>query len=152
MGARFWSYFVAYQQDIGAALEALREQEFRAGRFWQPSEVQPGFFGRLLGRPPSKPQPPRGIREAIKIADASAIGTRSILDIERISDTPTSSAAWLVPRDELQRLFGTEQPTRKMVEGSEELTEQIDRGQGVCVVTYQQGKPDGIYFAGYSFD
>ncbi|MDB6016389.1 MAG: hypothetical protein JWR19_878 [Pedosphaera sp.] len=152
MGARFWSYFVPHQEDIRAALEALREQEFRAGRFWQPSEVQPGFFGRLIGRGPSKPQPPRNIREAIKTADASAIGTRSILDMERISDTPTSSAAWLVPRDELQRLVGTEQPTQKMVKESEELIERIDRGQGVCVVTYQQGKPDGIYFAGYSFD
>jgi hypothetical protein len=152
MGARFWSYFVPYQKDIAAALEALREQEFRAGRFWQPAEVLPGFFGRMLGRSTSKPRPPQSIREAIKIADASAIGTRSILDMERISDSPAHSAAWLVPSEELQRLFGTEQPTRKMVEGSEELIEQIDRGQGVCIVTFQQGKPAGIYFAGYSFD
>jgi hypothetical protein len=152
MGARFWSYFVPYQEDLSAALESLREQEFRAGRFWQPSEVRPGFFGRLLGQSPSRPRPPRSISEAIKTADASAIGTRSILDMERISDAPAHNAAWLIPRAELLRLFGTEQPTRKMVEDSEELIEQIDRGQGVCVVTFQQGKPDGIYFAGYSFD
>jgi hypothetical protein len=149
MGARFWSYAVPYQEDIRAA---LREQEFPAGRFWQPSEVQPGFFGRIFGRAPSKPRPPQSIREAVKIADASAIGTRSILDTERISDSPALSAAWLVPREELQRLFGTDQPTRKTVEECEELIELIDRGQGLCVVTYQQGKPDGIYFAGYSFD
>jgi len=152
MGAEFWSHFVPYQEDIRAALEALREQEFRAGRFRQPSQIQPGFFGRMFGRPPSKPQAPASIREAIRIADTDATGTRSILDMERISDVPVSSAAWLVPRDELRRLFGTEQPTRKMVEDSEELIERIDRGQGICVVAYQQGKPDGIYFAGYSFD
>src|SRR6266850_623625 len=110
MGARFWSYFVPYQEDVRAALETLREQEFRAGKFWQPSEVQPGFFGRLLGRPPSKPQPPRSIREAIKIADDSAIGTRSILDMEHISDIPASGSVWVVPPDELRRLLGTEQP------------------------------------------
>jgi hypothetical protein len=104
MGARFWSYFVPYQEDVRAALEALREQEFRAGRFWQPSKIELGFFGRLFGRSPSKPRPPRSIREAIRLADASAIGTRSILDMERIFDTPASGAVSPVPRDELQRI------------------------------------------------
>jgi len=152
MGAEFWSYFVPYQEDIGAALEALREQEFRAGRFRQPSQVQPGFLGRMLGRPPSKPKPPASIQEAIRVADTDATGTRSILDMERISDTPGSGTLSPVPRDELGRLFGTEQPTREMVEQSEELIERIDRGQGIYVITYQQGKPDGIYFGGYSYD
>jgi|SRR5882672_9938688 len=152
MGAEFWSYFVPYQEDIRAALEALREQEFRAGRFYQPSRVQPGFFGRIVDLPPSKPKRPTSIRDAIKIADTNATGTRSILDMERVSDTPASSAVSPVAPDELLRLFGTEQPTREMVERSEELTEMIDRGQGVYIVTYQQGRPDGIYFAGYSFD
>jgi hypothetical protein len=150
MGARFWSYFVPYQEDVRAALSALREQEFRAGRFYQPPEVQPGFVGRILGRPPSKPRPPTSIREAIKISGAT--GTRSILDMERISHTPDYSAVTPVPPDELRRLLGTDQPSREAVEQSEELIERIDRGQGVCVVTYRQGKPDGIFFAGYSFD
>ena len=130
MGAEFWSYFVPYQEDIRAALEALRAQEFRAGRFHQPSVVPPGFLGRIFGRQPSKPKPPRTIREAIKIGDTNATGTRSILDMERISDTPGSGALSPLPRDELRRLFGTEQPTREMVEQSEELIERIDRGQG----------------------
>jgi hypothetical protein len=150
MGAKFWSYFVPYQEDVRAALMALREQEFRAGRFYQPPEVQPGFLGRILGRPPSKPKPPASIREAIKISGAT--GTRSILDMERISETPDYSAVSPVPRDELRRLLGTDQPTREMVEQSEALVETIDRGQGICVVTYQYGKSDAIYFAGYSFD
>ena len=46
MGRGFCSHFVPYRDDIRAALEALREQEFRAGRFYQPSEVYPGFFSR----------------------------------------------------------------------------------------------------------
>jgi hypothetical protein len=152
MGAEFWSYFVPYQEDIRAALETLREQEFRVGRYYQPSEVQPGFFGRIVGRPPSKPKRPTSIREAIKIADTNATGTRSILDMERISDTPASGAVSPVPREELRRLLGTEQPTREMIERSEELLERIGRGQGIYVVTYRQGKPDGIYFGGYSYD
>lgn len=152
MGAEFWSYFVPYQKDLRAALDALREQEFRAGRFYQPSEVGPGFVGRIFGRPPSKPRRPTSIREAIKIADTNATGTRSILDMERISERPEPGAVSAVPPEELRRLLGTEQPTREMVEQAEELFERIDRGQGIYVVTYRQGKPDGIYFGGYSYD
>ena len=151
MGGEFWSHFVPYQEDIRAALEALREQEFRAGRFRQPCLVYPGFWGRIFGRQPSKLKPPRSIREAIKIAD-DGTGTRSILDMERIADTPASGTLSPVPQEELQRLFGTEQPTRDMVEQSEELIDRIDRGQGIYIVTYHGGKPDGIYFAGYSYD
>jgi hypothetical protein len=150
MGAEFWSYFVPYQEDIQAALEGLREQEFQAGRFWQPSETSPGFFGRIFGRPPSKPKPAKTIRQAVKIADAT--GTRSILDIERISDTPEFSAVSPVPANELQDLFSTKQPTREMVEQSVELLDRIDRGQGIYIVTFREGRPDGIYFAGYSCD
>jgi len=152
MSAEFWEYFVPYQEDVRAALEALREQEFRAGRFYQPAEVQPGFFGRLLGNPPSKPKRPTSIREAIKIADTNAVGTRSILDMERISVRLESGAVSPVPPDELRRLLGTDQPTREMVQQSEELFERVDRGQGIYVVTYRHGKPDGIYFGGYSYD
>lgn len=151
MGGEFWSHFVPYQDDIRAALEAVREQEFRAGRFYQPSQVYPGFFGRLIGRKPTKPEP-RSISEAIKFADADATGTRSILDMERISDTPASGAVSPVPKEELRRIFGTDQPTLEMLEQSDELPERIDRGKGIYVITYRQGKPDGIYFAGYSYD
>ena len=72
--------------------------------------------------------------------------------MERIADTPSPGTLSPVPPDELQRVFGTEQPTREMVEQSEELIEHIDRGQGIYIVTYQHGKPDGIFFAGYSYD
>ena len=46
----------------------------------------------------------------------------------------------------------TERDAHRLKASREELIERIDRGQGVCVVTYQHDKPDGIYFAGYSFD
>ena len=92
----------------------------------------------------------KNIRQAIKLSDAT--GTRSILDMERISATPESSAVSPLPPVDLQALFGTKHPTREMVEGCEELFERIDRGQGIYVITYKEGKPEGIYFAGYSFD
>ena len=150
MGGEFWSYSVPYQQDIPAALEKLREQEFRAGRFWQPDEAQPGFLGRLLGRGPSKPERPASIQEALKFSDAT--GTRSILDMERVSETPELGAVSPLSVEELRELFGTEQPTRDVIEQSEEFIERLERGQGVYIIIYRQGKPDEIYFAGYSYD
>ncbi len=150
MGGEFWSYSVPYQEDIRAALEALREQEFRAGRFWQPTEVQPGLWGRLLGRGPIKPKRPASIREALKISDAT--GTRSILDMERVSDTPESGAVSPLRPEELRELFGTEQPTLEAIEKSDEFIDRLERGQGVYIILYQQRKPEKIYFAGYSYD
>ena len=150
MGGHFWSYHVPYQENLNRALQALREVEFKAERFWQPSEVPPGFFGRLFGRSPSKPQRPASIREALKISDAT--GTRSILDMERISDTPDYGAVCRLGSDQLQELFGTDQPTKEAVERSDDLIESLERGQGICIVTYRAGKADGICFVGYSYD
>ena len=150
MGAEFWSYFVPYQPDIRAALALLREQEFRAGRFYQPPEITPGFLGRLLGRRPARLGPPTSMRDALRIAGAT--GTRSILDIERIADRPDCGAVTPLSAEELRSLFGTEQPNRNAVEQSEALLERIERGQGVFVITYERGSPSGIFFAGYSFD
>jgi hypothetical protein len=150
MGAQPWTYFVPYQPDLSAALEALREREFRAGRFFQPTEVPPGFFGRLLGRPPTKAKPPASVREAIKLAGAT--GTRSILDMEKVGGHFECGVVASLPGEELRRLFGTDQPARKNVENSEALVEELDRGQGVAVVTYAHGNPDGILFFGYSYD
>jgi len=150
MGGHFWSYTVPFQEDISSALQSLREREFRAGNFWQPSEVEPGFFGRLLRRPPTKPKPPTTIQEAIKIADAT--GTRSILDMERISSTPDLGAISPVSPEDLQRFFGTTQPTQEIIERSDEFIDSLERGQGVYIILHQNGKPHEIYFAGYSFD
>ncbi len=33
MGAEAWDYFVPYEANIQAALEKLRQREFRAGRY-----------------------------------------------------------------------------------------------------------------------
>ena len=68
MGAEPWQYFVTYQPNLQGALENLRQQEFRAGRF-RGSELKPAT-----------------IEEAFENMDAD--GTASILDIERVADEP----------------------------------------------------------------
>lgn len=91
------------------------------------------------------------IDEAREAAEAD--GTRSILDLDHISDEPEFCAASPVPEEELIRYFGTTKPTREMAEENDSMIlEEVDRGHGVYYLIYRDGKPDEIYFGGYSFD
>lgn len=147
MGGHAWFYFVDYDPDIDAALQRLRQREFQAGRY-HPAVRLPQF--------PVGPQSPapgpqhRSIDEAMRAADES--GTRSILDMARVSAAPRSCAVAPLGSDALRRLFGSERPTHDVVESSDALFEELERGQGVYVVVYDDNRPVEIFFAGYSFD
>ncbi|HLJ97176.1 MAG TPA: hypothetical protein VKU02_28690 [Gemmataceae bacterium] len=133
MGAEAWDYFVPYEEDIEQALEKLRQEEFRAGRF-RGAEFHPAT-----------------IDEAFENSEED--GTASILDITHIADEPEFFAVTPLPRNELVRLFGTDQPTRKMIEATMlDIYEEIDRGQGIYIIAHKDGKPSEIFFGGYSFD
>ncbi len=79
-------------------------------------------------------------------------GTRSILDIERVADERDNCVAAPLDEETLQELYGTTQPTRKMIEDNDEFTEDLERGHCVYTIAYKDGKPDEIFFTGYSFD
>ena len=81
-----------------------------------------------------------------------ADGTRSILDISRISDHPDYFLAAPLSAEELERFFGTEKPTEVMVRESDDLWEDLERGQARYVILYEGDEPKQIFFAGYSFD
>jgi hypothetical protein len=83
MGAHAYWYVVKHRPDIDAALQELREREFRAGRY-NPVIPSPGF---PIG--PNSPEPGAGhatMDEACMAAGAS--GTRSIIDLDHVSDQP----------------------------------------------------------------
>jgi hypothetical protein len=132
MGAEPWDYFVPYEDDIQAALEKLREREFRAGRF-HGSESRPA-----------------SIEEAREVADAD--GTRSILDMDRVGDEPDFGVVVPLSSERLVELYGTDRPTREMVEEDMEFYEDIERGQGIYIIVSKGGEPSEIFFGGYSFD
>lgn len=147
MGGHAWFYYVEYEPDLNAALQKLREREFRAGRY-NPAVWFPEF---PVG--PNSPSPGAqhgSIEEALEDSDAD--GTRSILDMERVGDVPDYGVVAPLPSDELMELFGTDKPTREEIDGSDELFERLERGQGVYIVAYEGGQPSEIFFAGYSFD
>lgn len=132
MGAEPWSNYTPYEPNVQAALEKLRERVFAAGEF-RGSELQPAT-----------------IEEAFENMDAD--GTASILDITQVGDAPDFCTVCPLGDDQLRTLFGTTQPTHEMIESNMDFYEEIDRGQGIYITVYKDGKPSEYFFAGYSFD
>jgi hypothetical protein len=79
-------------------------------------------------------------------------GTASALDMVGVSETPEIGHVAPLPPQDLLRLYGTERPTRLMIEQNMSFYEGIGRGEGVYLIAYQDGRPDQILFAGYSVD
>jgi hypothetical protein len=146
MGGHPWWYLVPYEKDILKGLEALRQREFKAGRY-NPAEDFPGFPVNPSHAPGCKHASIDEARE-----DADADGTRSILDVSRISEEPDYDAVAPLGDDALMEFFGTTRPTAEDVEDVDELFDQIERGQGLYIVVYEEDKPSQIFFAGYSYD
>jgi hypothetical protein len=132
MGGWPYQYVVPYQANLQAALDGLRKDVFERGAYYG-SEARPG-----------------SIKEAVRRSGES--GTRSILDIERITKTPASCCAALLTNDEIARYFGGQTPTIKMVEECEDLWNDLERGMARCVLIHEGGAPKELVFIGYSFD
>lgn len=133
MGAEPWDYFVPYEKNVQAALDKLKKREFQAGRF------------RFSEESPST------IEEAREIADAD--GTGSILDMDRVGEEPDFGVVVPLASERLMELFDTDRPTREMIEANMgEFFEEIERGQGVYIVSYKDGQPSELFFGGYSYD
>ena len=141
MGGEFWKYSAPLRGDVSTSLEELRELEFEAGRYHR-SELHPTT-----------------IREAF--LNTGADGTRSILDMEHVSASPEPGAVSPVPLASLLAIFGTDRPTRPMVERAfrirdsaalDELIEAIGRGEGRYFVLYRDDEPEQVFFCGYSYD
>jgi hypothetical protein len=146
MGGHPWWYLVPYEKDVLKSLEALRQREFKAGRY-NPAEDFPKFPVDLNHAPGCKHASIDEARE-----DADADGTRSILDVSNISATPDYDAVAPLDDEELMEFFGTTTPSVDQVEDCDDLFDEIERGQGVYVIVYEKDEPRQILFAGYSYD
>jgi hypothetical protein len=146
MGAHPWYYSVPHVDDVAGALSALREREFRAGRYY-PAETFPRFPVDINHAPGCRHASIEAARQA-----AGANGTRSIVDIVRVGERPDFGVASSLSDDELEELFGTTTPSAEDVMDCDDLFDQIERGHGVYVTTYDSGVPSQIVFLGYSYD
>lgn len=134
MGAHPWIYFVPHQANVGKAMLELREREFQAGRY-NPAVAFPDLNAAAPGAQHAS------IDEAREEADAD--GTRSILDIDGVTDAPPDpdnpsfGVISKLPDAVLQELYDTTQPSRQMLNDLA-FFEDVERGE--------------ICFAGYSYD
>ena len=153
MGADPYFYVVDYQEDLQAALDALREREFQAGRY-RPAVDWPQDYFTPTGMKPGPGAQHESIEAIFEEAaeEGNPDGTGSILDLWTIADEPTYLAASGLDDPSLIRYFGTTEPTLKDVGGNEAFWRDIDRGTGRVVIVYEDGQPVGIAFAGYSID
>lgn len=180
MGATTWNYFARHQADIEGALQSLREKVFKDGSYESgvvtPDQVR-AAYEQLLAKTsdpasarqqieqimqqlqplmPSASPKPKTIEELLEQRAES--GTHSILDIQHVSDVPEFGAVSLMPGEEMMKLFGTNKPTRKMVEdklGDYDLVEHplvSERWQGIYFVVYCDDRPEELFFMGTSGD
>jgi len=171
MGGQPWPYFVPYQPDIEAAMEALQQVEFAAGRYYCRRDYNPHL------------PPPASIYD-LRANYLTEDGSQSILDmvsvVEHAEPAPVApltdeiaAALGGVPEEmrhffntqsmplctivklsdpELLRHFGTTHPTREQIVSNSDYFEHIGRGCGIYIIAYKNNQPDEIHFAGYSFD
>jgi hypothetical protein len=147
MGADPYYYFVEYQPDIEAALQDLRQREFEAGRY-NPAQPFPRF--PILPGSPAPGAQHEFIYEAME--DAGEDGTRSILDIEMVSEWPEPGVASPFSDEDLERHFGTTQPTREMISRKLRFLSSVKRGHCVYITVFESGQPSELFFGGYSID
>jgi hypothetical protein len=147
MGSSPYWYFTKYEEDVEAALDKLQRREFEAGRY-NPAIPFIEFPINLAAEWPGAQH--LSIEHAREAADMD--GTRSILDIERVGDMIQVGVAARLDDESLEEMFETNQPTHEMIEANMDFLERIDRGEAVYIVVYKNGKPDELFFAGYSFD
>lgn len=168
MGGHSYWYFVEYHPDIQIALQDLRKREFEAGRYnpMNPFPFDLDLNERVKAISASNNQY-SSIEAAVEAADAD--GTRSILDIFQVSDSPDFCVTCPFPTENLLRFFGTDKPSRELIESVvlegkpldfwdddydmlEEFWRTIGRGESRYIIMYNDDKPLEIFFVGYSFD
>jgi hypothetical protein len=139
-----WFYFVPYQTDISLALASLREREFRSGRY-NPVVPYPQF---PISQTSPSPGPQHSSIQDALIASVGVGGTRSILDVNRVSDEPLLGAVAPLSSQDLLKIYATCEPSREMIEKNMNFLHDLDVGQGVYIISYRDGQPSEIFFGG----
>ena len=147
MGGHIYYYFVPHQDDINAALQALRKQEFEAGRY---NPVMPFPFDREQNRGATPGPKHRSMEAALEASEAD--GTRSILDMVKVGTRPGVSTVVPASKERLLDLYDTEAPTHQMIQENMDFFEDLDRGHGVYIIVHKDNRPSEIFFAGISYD
>lgn len=153
MGASGWEYFVPYQEDLGRALDGLREDVFRSGDWLWTSRWDDDLDAEAeVPRPVSLAALDELWEEDEHLEEE---GTHSILDIREGVLAPGEDAYLFTVQPisgaEAREVAGTAVLTRAHVKALDRLAEH--RWIGRCAVLHDdRGEPAEIYFWGFSGD
>ena len=111
MGASGWEYVVPYQQDLGAALDALHRQVFASGDF-----IKPSYHGAVFDLP--EPSSVDDLFEQERYWEfMGTSGTHSIIDVVNVVPVDFTGEEFGTIRPlsdaECVELFGVAQPGRR---------------------------------------
>ncbi|MEU8288934.1 hypothetical protein AB0C01_31805 [Micromonospora sp. NPDC048905] len=138
---------MTYQPDLDAALDALRDTVFAEGDYWWARGETPNVASDYPHRPAT-------MEELFNDEWVQEMGTHSILDVYRVlaeREKPDFGTVEPVSAAEALREAGTERLTREHLDAIKGLASQAWFGR--CAVLHdEQGKPEEIYFWGYSGD
>ncbi len=178
MGASGWFYFVPYQSKIDKALQELREEVFKNGKYgegYSSTEMLSGLkrdaiaeqfpeisaeeiekimrelqeLEKMFQLP--KRRKPKTIAALLK--QSGEEGTHSILDIQGVSETPDIEKVSPLPSAYLIQFFGTEKPNRELAKQKINAIQDLcGRWQGFYLIIFQNDVPYEILFAGVSGD
>ncbi len=177
MGGVPWMYFVAHEPDVQGALDGLKEREFRAGRYYpvmemlDPAEPAPSGAGHASIEAAREAAADNGTRSILDMDHVATgfhapvslhdrmmqMGARMVEGGEEFSEDELRDSLGFgvvspVSPESLLRLYGTETPSRRMVEEARDFLHDVERGTGVYIVLYDGATPTEICFAGYSYD
>ena len=181
VGASEWSYSVAYQPDVAAALNQLRQEVYDRGEYHRAEDLDPRYalteaeFVATL-----EPDRGDGVHEFLiedwrdaqddgraalarssptdpdsLLASQPESGTHSIIDMCGVSAKPAAMTVSPLTDEQSLTFFGTLTPTTdQVVEWRETFDPSAirERWQGISVVSYVEGRPDQIHFTGFSGD
>ncbi|MFE3202355.1 hypothetical protein [Embleya sp. NPDC059237] len=149
MGGSGWSYVVPYREDVGAALEALRAEEFAAGHNWSPTDWDL----------PAPASPDDLWQNELYWEFMGTHGTHSVLDVNRVIDVGEDHDFGTVrplAASVIREGFGSDRPSRADFDGMDfgtlDALDDALRWSGHCMVLYRDGIPHEIAFWGVSGD
>lgn len=163
MGSSAWNYFVPYQQEIEKALNDLREEVFRNGKYYMrpKSEIDPDEFldapKEILEILPEWIEREKSFTIPNSIDDLlewnGEEATHSILDFTKIGLVPDFGTVTLLSDNQLLILFGTDKPTRHIIEQNSHKIWDLQNNWGaIYIIVYKDNMPDEIFFGGHSGD
>ncbi|WP_262286377.1 hypothetical protein [Micromonospora sp. MA102] len=166
---------MAYQADVGAALQQLRQEVYDRGEYYRESLVpdpdlelteeefrarldprkdDDGFNDAIVDDWRERRRRPVPVDPDTLFAAQPHSGTHSIIDmINGVADRPGFATVSPLTGEELIKAFGSTTPASDQVQEWMKAGGGLrERWFGTYVISYRDGQPDHIHFSGYSGD